>query len=53
MADRIAGIENPEILADFVAANFVSEPDQRQPLLGMASLEDRLRYLLELLPEGD
>jgi len=53
MADRIAGIENPEILADFVAANFVSEPDQRQPLLGMASLEERLRYLLELLPEGE
>ena len=50
LADRISRIENPEILADFVASNFLPDAQLRQPLLRMEALEDRLRYLLDCLP---
>lgn len=48
MAERVGSIEDPEVLADFVAANFLGDASLRQPLLGMSVLDERLRYLLEV-----
>jgi hypothetical protein len=44
----VGSIEDPEVLADFVAANFLGDASLRQPLLGMSVLDERLRYLLEV-----
>lgn len=49
---QLRDLNNPELLADFVAANFLTDPLKRQPLLGMESVTDRLRYLRSLLPEN-
>ena len=52
-AAKTASIQCNEVLADFVASNFISDPVQRQTLLGLADLNERLRCLSDLLaPAG-
>lgn len=43
---------DPCLLADVVAYHFVPEARQRQPLLELTSVEERLLYLLRCLPEN-
>lgn len=40
---------DPCLLADVVAYHFVPQAQQRQPLLGLTSVEERLEYLLRYL----
>lgn len=48
-ARKTESIECDEILADFVASNFLPDASQRQSLLGMADLNERMRCLSDLL----
>jgi Lon protease-like protein len=43
-------LRDPALLTDFVAGNLIHDSDLRQPLLGMTNVEERLDYLLHLLP---
>lgn len=45
-------LEDPVDVADMVAHNFVHVPEQRQELLEMDSLKERLEFLIELVREG-
>lgn len=49
---QLQQLTDPECRADFVAAHLIRDAATRQPLLGMAEVEDRLDYLLGLLPEA-
>lgn len=49
LGEKMCGIKDAEILADFIAANFIQDAALRHPLLGMADLNERLGYLLEML----
>jgi hypothetical protein len=49
LTKKMRGICDTEIFADFVAANFLPDPAQRQRLLGMCDLNERLRYLTKTL----
>ena len=42
-------LKDPEIIADVIGYNFLSRASDRQPLLGMIRVEDRLEYLLARL----
>jgi Lon protease-like protein len=42
-------LEDPEIIADVIGYNFLTRASERQPLLGMTRVEDRLEYLLARL----
>lgn len=43
-------LTDPEIIADVIGYNFLRRASDRQPLLGMTCVEDRLEYLLARLP---
>ena len=42
-------LQDPEIIADVIGYNFLPRASDRQPLLGMGRVEDRLEYLLARL----
>jgi hypothetical protein len=42
-------LHDPEVIADVVGYNFLSRASDRQPLLGMSRVEDRLEYILNRL----
>jgi Lon protease-like protein len=46
---KMKGICDPEIFADFAAANFLTDHSQRHRILGMCDLNERLRFLAETL----
>jgi ATP-dependent Lon protease len=46
---KMQGICDPEIFADFAAANFLPDHSHRHKLLGMCDLNERFRYLAEML----
>jgi hypothetical protein len=50
LATQLQKLADPSQLADFVAGNLIRDAITRYPLLGMAEVEERLDYLLELLP---
>ncbi len=47
---KMHGIEDTEILADFVAGNFLQDPHHRQHTLTLCDLNERLRFLSGILP---
>ena len=49
LTEQLQKIEDPEVLADVIAAAFVAEAAQRQQLLEVADVCDRLRLLIQLL----
>jgi Lon protease-like protein len=51
LTEQLQKIEDPEVLADVIAAAFVGEAGQRQQLLEVAEVCDRLRLLIQLLRE--
>ncbi len=53
LVGQLTKLTDPAHLADFVAGNLLRDPAVRQPLLGMAEVEERLDFLLELVPEPD
>ncbi len=50
LAGQLQQLNDPAHLADFVAGNLIPDALSRQPLLGMAEVEDRLDFLMDLLP---
>lgn len=52
LTTQLRQLTDPECRADFIAANLIRDAATRQPLLGMEDVEDRLDYLLELLPKS-
>lgn len=42
-------LDDPEIIADVIGYNFLHRASDRQPLLGMGRVEDRLKYILACL----
>ena len=50
LVEQIGKLDEPEHLADFIAANCIRNACVRHPLLGLANVEDRIDFLLELLP---
>ena len=50
LTDQLTNLTDPAHLADFVAGNLIRDAAIRQPLLGMGEVEDRLDFLLDLLP---
>ena len=50
LIDQLSKLSDPAHLADFVAGNLIRDAAARQPLLGMADVEDRLDFLLDLVP---
>jgi hypothetical protein len=50
LASQLQQLNDPAHLADFVAGNLIPDALSRQPLLGMAEVEDRLDFLIDLLP---
>lgn len=42
-------LDDPEIIADVIGYNFLHRASDRQPLLGMRRIEDRLNYILARL----
>ncbi len=50
LAAQLQKLADPGQLTDFVAGNLIREATTRYPLLGMAEVEDRLDYLLEVMP---
>lgn len=48
-ADKLRSIADSEMLADFIASQFLNDPASRMELLGMDDLNRRLRYLGGLL----
>jgi Lon protease-like protein len=49
LMDQMQQIDDPEVLADVVAAAFIAEPHSRQQLLEASGVPDRLRLLIQLL----
>ena len=49
VCSQLKNLENPDMLADFVAANFLSDPCSRQQALEIADVGERIRFLLEKL----
>jgi len=43
---QFGSLEDPEIIADVIGYNFLPRASDRQPLLGMSRVEDRLEYIL-------
>lgn len=50
LIDQLSKLTDPAHLADFVAGNLLRDAAARQPLLGMKEVEDRLDFLLDLVP---
>ena len=46
LADQLKGLKDPEVLSDFVAANFLRDPGERQQALELHELAPRLHFLL-------
>lgn len=46
---QFGSLHDPEVIADVVGYNFLSRASDRQPLLGMSRVEDRLEYILNRL----
>jgi Lon protease-like protein len=46
---QFGSLEDPEIVADVIGYNFLSRASDRQPLLGMKRVEDRLDYIIARL----
>lgn len=44
---QFGALEDPEIVADVIGYNFLPRASDRQPLLGMTGVEDRLDYILQ------
>ena len=51
LATQIKTLKNPDVIADFVAANFLGEPANRQQALEIPDVGKRLNYLLTCLGE--
>jgi ATP-dependent Lon protease len=49
LMEQMQQIDDPEVLADVVAAAFISEAQSRQQLLEASGVPDRLRLLIQLL----
>jgi ATP-dependent Lon protease len=47
----LADLRDPEMLADLMAATFISDPFRRQHLLEQASVQQRLRLVIRYLSE--
>ena len=47
----LADLRDPEMLADLMAATFISDPMRRQHLLEQASVQQRLRLVIRYLSE--
>ena len=45
LREHLKGIHDPSAIADVVAQSFLSDPGERQRLLELFSVEDRLRFL--------
>ncbi|MDF1823654.1 MAG: LON peptidase substrate-binding domain-containing protein [Verrucomicrobiales bacterium] len=45
LRDHLKGIHDPSAIADVVAQSFLNDPCDRQRILEILSVEDRLRYL--------
>lgn len=56
LREHISCVKDPAAISDVVAQTFLNDPDQRQQLLEMLRVEDRLNYLVghlsELLAKG-
>lgn len=50
LAAQLQKLSDPDHLVDFVAANLIRDPEARHPLLGLAEVEERLDFLLDLVP---
>lgn len=50
LIDQLSKLSDPAHLTDFVAGNLLRDAATRQPLLGMKEVEDRLDFLLDLVP---
>jgi Lon protease-like protein len=46
---QFGALEDPQIVADVIGYNFISRASDRQPLLGMERVEERLKYILSRL----
>ena len=46
---QFGALTDPEVIADVIGYNFLPRASDRQPLLGMSLVEDRLAYLQEKL----
>lgn len=46
---QFGGLADPEVVADVIGYNFLPRASDRQPLLGMRRVEDRLEYILARL----
>jgi ATP-dependent Lon protease len=51
LISQLQKLSDPAHLTDFVAGNLIHSASARQPLLGMTEVEDRLDFLLHLVPE--
>ena len=49
----LADLRDPEMLADLMAATFISNPFRRQQLLEQLSVHERLRLVIRYLNEED
>lgn len=52
LATQLRTLEDPEVLADFVAANFLHDASDRQRALELHELGPRLRFLLSCMGQG-
>ena len=50
LGTQLRNLADPAHLTDFVAGNLIHNATDRQPLLGMSEVEDRLDFLLNLIP---
>ena len=51
LREHLRGIDDPGAISDVVAQSFLSDPDQRQRVLEMLSVEDRLGFLASHLSQ--
>lgn len=52
LATQLKTLDDPEVLSDFVAANFLLDPADRQHALELDALGPRLQFLLSCLGQG-
>jgi Lon protease-like protein len=52
LANKLPDLNDPDALSDIVAHAFVEDPYERQTLLGLRSVSERLRLLITLLRRG-
>ena len=50
LIDQLAKLNDPAHLADFVAGNLIRDAAARHPMLAMTEVEDRLDFLLDMVP---